>query len=476
MDRVNGRAEREDDPLYDFLRTDDRGAIPQGFHLRIDPTTLANVIIGLEHPVKFHVRANDFCLALSEVKRVVPLAVWQNVLAKLAPYASVSVMGGPVWQPHVLIHGGLAIRNHHRVLALDLDSGTSQSGLDPRQIAADLAIVLKGAHDPIDDAHLIHHGQTGVEVFQNVPTPFQPVGQTLLFVNNRRLLRDLSVLGQWERWGGRSETHYQSLAFRIFSDTVCAYQLYRHTDQADFLLEDYSVAVLDLEAPGEPLRISECLQSSYSIDDAVAEQIDEVLQSCTPPDIAFDLRTAMLSIDNEWSWRNDVRDHLNVLPPLFAKEPRQVVSFETEDFKCVAAEAHQQKHLGAWAYYFSKSDTPIRDLARSVLGAKAAKAVIAEPNRSLRKYRFRRFSTSTPPDASLVYRDPWDKSAFGIRIAGLPEAHGIAHSVCRTTSMDVEMVIPHVGLHQHYSPSGRCRQGNARWFGLASRAANLRKR
>lgn len=455
-----------DDPLYDFLQGNSKYDVPENFHQLADPAALTEAILILEEPFEFDADDQHFCLALCEVKRTQPFSRWQQVLDKLAPRASISVIGGPVWVPHILINGGLAIRNHHRVLAVDLDSGTSQSGLDPHRIVADVAAVLEKACDPIEDAHLIHHGRGGIELRQALPTPFHAVGQTVLFVGNPRLLQGLPVLGNWE-------AHSSPVAFRIFHDTVCAYQFHRHTDQADILLEDYAIAVLDPEAPDEAFPISDRLTRSCSIDEAVANQIDDILQNRVPRDIAFDLWTAMLSTDNEWSWRNYLREHLDLLPPLFARKHNRPVPFETEDSSASTAEAHQRKCKGAWAYYFLRSETPIRDLARSVLGAKAAAAVIAEPSNLFVKQLVRPFDTSTLPDTAVGISSSPDRprhvSGFGIRISGLAEAHSTAHSVCHAASADVEMVIPHVGLLQHYSPRGWCRKGNARWFGLAAR-------
>ena len=468
-------AERAEDPLYDFLREGQPHKMPEDFHERAHPAALAEVILNLKDPFEFQVGAGAerFCLALAEVKRTQPFACWEQLLAKLAPRASISVMNGPAWQPHILIHGGLAIRNYHRVLAISLDSGTSQSGLDPLGIAADVASVLQRAHNPIEDAHLIHHRPMGIELLQVLPTPFRPVGQTLLFVNNRRLLRGLPVLGQWERWGARAKDRCAyNVTFRLFRDTVCAYQLYRHADAADVLLEHYAISVLDPEEPGEPVSISDRLTPSYAFDEAVGEQIDEILECCEPRDIAFDFRTAMLSSENEWSWRNYLREHLNVMPVLFAREYNRPVPFERDDLSAEAAEEHQGKCREAWAYYFSGSEMSGRNLARSTLGPKGDGAVIAEPVEDFGSYRFRPLDASVPPapvDIAPQPRHRWGDTGLGIRVTGLPEAQNTARAMCCATAAQVTMIIPHLGLHQHYFANGRHREGNARWFGLASR-------
>jgi hypothetical protein len=116
---------------------------PTAFWKRTSATALADIIGRAKARIEFHLGTHhEFVVALARVKRAIPVRGWLRILDRLEPGNSTSCASRPDWEPRVLGNGGLAIRNFHRVLGIDLAHGVSVSGAKPAQIRREVRTVL----------------------------------------------------------------------------------------------------------------------------------------------------------------------------------------------------------------------------------------------------------------------------------------------------------------------------------------------
>lgn len=169
---------------------------PAEFWKSTSPMALARKIEQARTRIQFHPGWNhEFLAALARVKRVIPASRWRRILARLEPGLWTSCDDGPDWDPRVLANGGVAIRNFHRVLGIDLEHGISVSGFASSRLRQEVRIVLRrGEKTAAFGVMLLHHGPAGITFAQRVPENCQFCGQSLLFTP-ASLVQDLGVLG-----------------------------------------------------------------------------------------------------------------------------------------------------------------------------------------------------------------------------------------------------------------------------------------
>jgi|GEM_PF-4541348 len=429
------------DCLYEFLESESLERLPDNFADRMDPLALACAIERLEEPFTFNVLEDvsiEFLLALGKVKAAVPPERWLRVLHRLAPHASISVLGGDAWGYRVLPHGGLAIRNDHRVVAIDFLTRTRSvfSGLRPEEIAFELETVLSRARDQ-DDAVLLHHGPKGLVLTGRLPRQFQPNGQTILFVFERKLLKGLRVLGQ--PCVMSKESQGAVLAVRVYRDTLCAYPMYRHTDAADVLLSHYTIA--RMEEPDEPDQIRERLLDSNTLQAAIGPLVREQMTDMgveffgLPPALVADLLDIMTG-DEPHSWKTWIIEQLNLFPPLFAKDHRAVPPI-LDTPEAIAAAKHMRTDGQTRAYLFSAGLLRNRQAVKAMLRSKGLTG---------------------------EFMDDAPVAGLGIRMRNALYGRALAREVSKAIG-EVQLVIPHLALHQRYRGGKVQRGGNACWFG-----------
>jgi hypothetical protein len=427
--------------LYDFLKAEFPKKLPDNFADRMDPIALARAIEQLEEPFVFNVPEEasiEFLMALGRVKAVLPPERWLRVLHRLAPRAGTSVLGGDPWGYRVLPNGGLAIRNYHRVVAIDFLTRTRSvfSGLHPEEIAFELETVLSRARDQ-DDAALLHHGPKGLVITRRLPRQFQPNGQTILFVFERKLLKGLRVLGQ--PCVVQKKSRGAVLAVRVYRDTLCAYPMYRHTDAADVLLCDYTIS--RMEEPDEPDQIRESLLDNNNLQAAIGPLVREQITDMgveffgLPPALVEDLLDIMTS-DEPHSWKTWITEQLNLFPPVFAKDHRDVPPI-LDTPEAVAAAKHMRADGQTRAYLFSAGLIRNRQAVKAMLRSKGLAG---------------EFMDDTPV------------AGLGIRMRNALHGRALAREFSKTIG-EVQLVVPHLALHQRYRGGKSQPGGNACWFG-----------
>jgi hypothetical protein len=284
------------------------------------PFELAGKIERAKARIPFHPGWDqEFVLALAQVKRAVPKARWRRILTRLAPGLPASCDGGPDWDPRVLANGGLAIRNFHRVLALDLEHGASVKGIEPAVLRREVRTVLRRGEKADESATLLlHHGPGGIVYLRRVPAGARFHGQSILFTPVS-LLSDLKVLGARRKRKAREE---QMAAIRLFQDTACFYSLYRHADEADTIVESFALSRFDRDFTFSTAGLlPESNNLSQEFLKWVEDQVDGELPGCgVPKPIREDLRALMTS-DDPGGWAAQILAMLRQFPPLFAKDP-----------------------------------------------------------------------------------------------------------------------------------------------------------
>ncbi len=293
------------------------------------PQELASQILALPGPVVFHPGMSpDFTFALEKLKRAVEWPAWRRILRKLVPVLNTGVLEGDFWIPRVLANGGVAIRNYHRVMQLDLWIGVSVSGAPPAQIRREVETVLsRGAASECDVTMLLHHAPEGIFYWNEgldkldfVQQPLHYHGQSLLFTR-RSLVRDLPILGLAARTLRAGDGWV--LVFRLFHDTVCGYSCSRQSDHADTLLSLFSATYPD---EGMLHSADRLLTGNDESEDAweswMVDAIDMELPSWDIPELLLDdFRWLMMQPDPCVSWSEMCAELLTWFPALFTCNP-----------------------------------------------------------------------------------------------------------------------------------------------------------
>ena len=405
---------------------------PREFWQRTTPVQLARLIERAPERIEFHLgEQHEFVRALAKMKQIVPPARWRRILKRLVPRAWESCDAGPARGVRVLGNGGVAVRNFHRVQSLDLDRGLSVSGLLPRQIRREVETVLRrGRKQPADCVVLMHHGPKGV-IFPN-PLRGDCVfnGQSVLFATSRNV-QGLRVLG------ATGDPLDCNLAIRLFRDTVCIYETLRKGDDADTVINMFTVAHSDYGLDGvwtmELLLNAENGWPEFA--EWVAEDLGQEFIHCrVPSSLRKDFRSLMTSAEPH-SWAAELFAILNQFPPLFGKDPLRL---PLDSIRLPSTPCRRRCSV----YTFELAPTAPRvERAINTLGIEGAELVMAPDAQGVQTIRapFRNLVVARTLAVAL-------KKRFG----------------------PVWLTVPHLGLDHREGP-GRVSEGNGAWFGFGQR-------
>lgn len=163
-----------------------------------------------------------------------------------------SVWGGSTWSPKILYNGGLAIRNHHRVIALD-ESPVGSFNADNSKIHSDLSIIIPHLNDIGKDGDtwsfgILHNGEEGAVWTNKLPTQLSDYGQTLIFITQdvietlteNEIINDDSFLHEDSIAEAIQNSRSGHAVLRVFKDIVFVYSTHRASDDYDTILEAHS--------------------------------------------------------------------------------------------------------------------------------------------------------------------------------------------------------------------------------------------
>lgn len=165
---------------------------------------------------------------------------------------NVSVWGSDTWRPAIVPNGGIVIRNHHRVIAVDSDMADKVEVSSEQMTAAVKEVaewVAENMED--DDAHynwsLVHHADEGI-CWTRKAVDVSTVGQTLILVGNG-LIERLQEEGGFEDNPLVSEEALEVAnnsrsgvcVFRTFADVSYMHSTFRADDDYDALVEEYTM-------------------------------------------------------------------------------------------------------------------------------------------------------------------------------------------------------------------------------------------
>jgi hypothetical protein len=405
---------------------------PAEFWRKTSPLALAKLIEQVPSSIEFHPgEHHDFVAALAKVKRAVAPERWRRVLRRLVPVLWVSCEGGPGWDPRVLANGGVAVRNFHRILGLQLAAGVSVSGASLAMIRREVQTVLRrGVKAQNESVMLMHHASDGIIYTQEVPEDFQFLGQSILFCP-ASLTKGLSVLSLAAR--ATSPEPQEMLAIRLFTDTVCAYTMYRHGDDADTVVESFAASRLDSDFRLSTAGLVEGPNAWPAFVGWAGEVLDQELPCCdVPRSLRSDIRALMTS-DETHSWASQCFGLLGEFPALFGQDPLRLPNADTNVESVAGREP-------SCLYAFEKA----------LSSARAARAI----------------QVLAVQGAPLMARGG---ACEGLRVpySNLETARRLA-SALRRRFGPLRLTIPHLGL-DHREPFGAGKRGNSVWFGFGRR-------
>ena len=393
---------------------------PAGYWKGISPVALALLVEQVDTGIPFHIGEHyEFVRALARVKRALPRAQWKRILSKLEPGAWTSG-DGPQWCPRVLGNGGVAIRNFHRVLGVDLSKGVSVSGAQPSRIRREVQTVLRRAAKTSEPGvMLMQHSSEGVIYTERIPDNCVFRGQSFLFAP-ASLVRGLRVLGAA---GG---TGSEELIFRLFHDTVCVYSPYRHRDDAGTVIENFALARFDVEWKFPLTKLLDAGNAWPQFVEWINDDLDEELIRCgVPISLQKDFRAQMTAAAPH-SWASRLYAILNEFPPLFSRDPLYPPITERYSIYSIPSEPAGKRVTRAL-------------LALGIQRTKPAVDPTAERIRSV----------------TLPFHD-------------LSRARDLAVGLSKRFGA-VRLTVPHLGLDHLQGGANREEAGNGDWFGFGRR-------
>jgi hypothetical protein len=162
---------------------------------------------------------------------------------------------------------------------------------------------------------LMHHSPAGV-IFSMERLPDNCVfrGQSLLFAP-ASLVRGLRVLG------AAGSSGPEESIFRLFQDTVCVYGTYRHSDDADTVVENFALARFDLDWKFPLTKMLDAGNAWHQFVGWINDDLDEdFIRWCVPVSLRQDFRAEMTAAVPH-SWASQTFEILNQFPPLFSSDP-----------------------------------------------------------------------------------------------------------------------------------------------------------
>jgi len=276
-------------------------------------------------------RFGEWITALQNLKSKLDPTEWAEVVKHLYPQWGISVLGGCPWGPHVFYNGGVAFRNYHRVQAIDFDSGIMLESLDWDSIRADMNAIFEKSEE--DRTGLLWNGPNGIQWYQghrqlpeNLPAP---EGGQMLLTTPSKAVAELPIFGN-----SIFMPHIKDgdlVAYRIFPERVIAYQLYRHHDKADTLMEEFSEFSLETEYEDSyRLNLSNDHDqlSKLIVERAreIAELISLDLDCVIPESLDTDLTEQFCSTDWE-GWPRKIESLMYEFPTIFTNNWREAAPY-----------------------------------------------------------------------------------------------------------------------------------------------------
>jgi hypothetical protein len=160
------------------------------------------------------------------------------------------VMGAEPFCPKVFVNGGLLLRNHHRVVAID-SRPTDVIRVSRETLRAQLADIAKtlgkdeGAVPSFFILHRDEEKDSPLTRTQKVPDVLNGYGQTLVFLGGKVDPFVIPCLGDTKVKQGMQESRTGFVALQVYRDMTFLYGMYRASDEYDVLLEEYALHALN---------------------------------------------------------------------------------------------------------------------------------------------------------------------------------------------------------------------------------------
>jgi len=254
--------------------------------------------------------------------------VTKNAMDKVLISLDFGVMGSDSFMPRLLPNGGFAIRNHHRVVALD-DSPALNLKMKAADLHADLALALgdfeaDGSEGSISRFMIVHRDEGGwISMTQKLPESFSNWGQTLILVDsnfdlsNTVKLKNVGIDEVCE--GSRTGT----AVLRTFADRVLVYSLHRTDDTFDTIIEDYSI-FMELD---EPVTLHQMELGEWCRERTFERVANSDLQM--PKGATQEFDHVMSSIFDSYS--SEKARQIEAFEPFFGKSPNRPAHYCTDD-------------------------------------------------------------------------------------------------------------------------------------------------
>ena len=440
-------------------------------------------------------RFGEWITALQNLKSKLDSTAWAEVVKHLYPQWGISVLSGCPWGPHIFYNGGVAFRNSHRVQAIDFDSGIMLESLDWDSIRADMNAIFEKSEE--DFTGLLWNGPNGIQWYQGhrqLPKNLlAPEGGQMLLTTPSEAVAELPIFGN-----SIFMPHIKDgdlVAYRIFPERVIAYQLYRHHDKADTLMEEFSEFSLETEYEDSyRLNLSNDHDelSKLIIERAreIAELISLDLDCVIPESLDTDLTEQFCSTDQD-GWPSKIQNLMYEFPVIFKNNWREAVSYTA-----YADELREKLKLekGQFAIHPTYGFSTLESLYDWVNAAKSifddvnveghlalvenntlTSAILGDTKavESLIENWLARINADLQENPDYEFSDACQAiydEGNGFRICGtsdtISQMHRIVRELTESTQVLNCLIVPEIGLWQGYEPGNEWDTGNMDMFGL----------
>lgn len=168
------------------------------------------------------------------------------------------VMGAESWQPKILPNGGVAIRNHHRVISLS-EKPEFSIEVTLEKLQKELALLNATCTSKVElEAEkqcyfsILHRDENGFTWSSTVPKTLSKVGQTLIFIpsiwlnyihSNKLLNKKFPIICNFAIKQTADSSRSGHCVIRTFEGRIFGFSTFRASDEYDILLEEYSTPI-----------------------------------------------------------------------------------------------------------------------------------------------------------------------------------------------------------------------------------------
>lgn len=204
----------------------------------------------------------EFLHSLFEKLEKLPEKDIEKILNHFLIEFNVSCLMGDGWAPHLLINGGILIRNFHRVISIELIH--DEVSINKEQVASDLKEFLQNIdvsenQKEFPSIFVLHNDNGNIKRYEAKKEienlELSSFGQTLIFLNNS--LKDAKTSNKNNFFQSKAvkasleETRGYSV-FRVFKNQTFIHKCFRASDDFDTVLEEYSINISDEGIDGYP--------------------------------------------------------------------------------------------------------------------------------------------------------------------------------------------------------------------------------